>query len=189
MSYITQVFKCLWMGFFTLFPIFISAESFSTTLTYTRDQSMPSSAYSIQVTARALLVSDNRLLLVGHDPTYWYTPGGKLNSEETLPECLKREVYEETGLSIEVGSLIHVYEFFDSKESIHKIECFFQAHAQSPALARDWKDTGGNVSYRRFFSLEEIIEHGKVFPDFLKQGTWRIPAAINPVYIETEVKK
>jgi mutator protein MutT len=35
----------------------------------------------------------------------WEFPGGKLEDNETLEECLKREIREELSIEIEVGSL------------------------------------------------------------------------------------
>ncbi len=36
----------------------------------------------------------------------WEFPGGKLEENETLEECLKREIREELGIDIAVGSLL-----------------------------------------------------------------------------------
>jgi len=42
-------------------------------------------------------------------PLKWEFPGGKIEGEESKEECLKREIKEELGLEIEVGSpLPHV---------------------------------------------------------------------------------
>ncbi len=37
----------------------------------------------------------------------WEFPGGKLEDNESLEECLKREIREELGIDIEVGPLIN----------------------------------------------------------------------------------
>ena len=51
--------------------------------------------------ARALLINpDNEILLGFCENTYQF-PGGHVDDEETLAECLKREVLEETGITIE----------------------------------------------------------------------------------------
>lgn len=55
----------------------------------------------------------------------WEFPGGKCHPEESLQDCLKREVAEETGLIIEVGAPIarvkHAYSHF--KITLHAFEC------------------------------------------------------------------
>jgi len=46
----------------------------------------------------------------------WELPGGKIEPGETVEECIKREIWEELGIEIEVGlSLIvinHIYSLF-----------------------------------------------------------------------------
>jgi ADP-ribose pyrophosphatase YjhB (NUDIX family) len=51
---------------------------------------------------------EGRLLLVlrGREPSagLWSIPGGKVEAGETLAEAVRREVAEETGLTVEVGA-------------------------------------------------------------------------------------
>ena len=50
-----------------------------------------------------VLIARRKSPFMGHS---WEFPGGKLEDNETLEECLKREIHEELGIDIAVGGLI-----------------------------------------------------------------------------------
>ncbi len=62
----------------------------------------------------AIIVQKGRVLLIrrGQAPLLgeWSLPGGVLECGETLREAAAREVREETGISVETGELLGVYE-------------------------------------------------------------------------------
>lgn len=62
----------------------------------------------------AIIIDQGRVVLVkrGHPPLLgeWSIPGGVLELGETLREATAREALEETGLRIEVGELLGVYD-------------------------------------------------------------------------------
>jgi mutator protein MutT len=62
----------------------------------------------------AIIIEDGRVLLVkrGHAPLQgkWSIPGGVLEVGETLRKAVVREAHEETGLTIEPGELLGVFE-------------------------------------------------------------------------------
>jgi mutator protein MutT len=62
----------------------------------------------------AIIVDRDRVVLVkrGHAPLQgeWSVPGGVLEVGETLRQAAVREVLEETGLCVEVGELLGVYD-------------------------------------------------------------------------------
>lgn len=49
---------------------------------------------------------------------YWEFPGGKRNPEETMCDCLAREIQEELGLQIEVGDLLGVNTHSDADKTL-----------------------------------------------------------------------
>lgn len=56
--------------------------------------------------------ADGRVLLVRrlHPPQagLWHIPGGRLEAGETLAECCRREVWEETGIRVRPGPIVAV---------------------------------------------------------------------------------
>jgi mutator protein MutT len=61
-----------------------------------------------------LIIRDGRVLLIerGRQPLkgFWSIPGGAVETGETLKEAVRREVQEETGLSVKPMKLVEVFE-------------------------------------------------------------------------------
>ncbi|MDX1992359.1 MAG: NUDIX domain-containing protein [bacterium] len=67
---------------------------------------------SLSVGCAAVIFNEARdkiLLTRRTDNGQWCLPGGRMDAGESAPECCAREVYEETGLHIEVGRLVGIY--------------------------------------------------------------------------------
>jgi len=62
----------------------------------------------------AIIIDGDRVVLVkrGRPPLMgkWSLPGGLLEIGETLRTCAEREVREETGLTVEIGELLGVFD-------------------------------------------------------------------------------
>src|SRR5260370_42682215 len=62
----------------------------------------------------AIIIESGRVLLVerGHEPLkgYWALPGGVVEVGEKMAEGIHREALEETGLEIELLSVVEIFE-------------------------------------------------------------------------------
>ena len=62
------------------------------------------------VSVAAAVIDDGRVLVLRRrDNQRWEPPGGVLELGESIPEGLRREVHEETGLTVEPDALTGVY--------------------------------------------------------------------------------
>lgn len=127
---------------------------------------------SPRLAARAVIVQDNRLLLVNAYPggtsDLWCAPGGGVEPNSSLPDNLAREVHEETGLTIEVGPPCLVNEFHDPTRAFHQVEIFFRCTISTGHLTEDWTDPEAIVTERRFFSAA-ALETIRLRPNSLKR--------------------
>jgi 8-oxo-dGTP diphosphatase len=126
------------------------------------------------ISSAALIVQDGRLLLVNHRVPdrfdFWLPPGGGLEGEESILDCLRREVFEETGLHIAPGHLLYVQEFVEP--GYHFVKFFFLCASARGELTLANRVEGEDwLVDVRFFSPEEL-EGLAVHPAILKDQFW-----------------
>jgi 8-oxo-dGTP diphosphatase len=107
----------------------------------------------------AVIVQDNRVLLIrrGQPPQLgeWSLPGGVVECGETLREAVVREAREETGLLVERGEMLGVYERVirgdDGRVRYHYVLIDFLCRA----IAGELK-AGSDAADVRWFAREEL---------------------------------
>jgi len=52
------------------------------------------------VSIKSIIIDDNKVLCLKNERNEWDFPGGKINFNEDIEDCLKREIKEETNLDI-----------------------------------------------------------------------------------------
>lgn len=141
------------------------------------------------VSVRAVIVKDDKLLVVNGDGNgdFWCAPGGRLEYGEDLKAGVAREVYEETGLNVQVGDAFAVSEFVLESNAFHNVDIFFRCEVVDGDITQGWKGTGGPVVDRRFVTLEEL-QNMNVFPRWLRDGTWQEPQKLT-IYRGQDRKK
>ena len=126
-----------------------------------------------RLAARALIVEQGKVLLVNAfadlDIPLMCLPGGGAHSGSSLPENLAREVFEETGLTIEVGAPCLVNEFHDPDTGFHQVEIFFKAQISKNSARPDTWDDPEHIVARRIWADANLLERVPHKPSSLAQ--------------------
>ncbi|MEM6373991.1 MAG: NUDIX hydrolase [Pseudomonadota bacterium] len=118
---------------------------------------------SPRLAVRAILVENERLLMVNAFPDgqspLMCAPGGGVELHASLPDNLRREVHEETGLEIDVGAPCLVNEFHDPAHGFHQVDVYFRC-SLTPGSPRPeaWEDPEQIVTERRWLSRAELAQ-------------------------------
>lgn len=97
------------------------------------DMTVPCEEGLINLRVGAIIMKNGKILMVGNDSAdYLYSVGGRIKFGETSEEAVIREVYEETGVKLDVDHLgfIHENYFYGDAESnrgklIYEVSYFY----------------------------------------------------------------
>ncbi|WP_432463299.1 NUDIX domain-containing protein [Agarivorans sp. QJM3NY_33] len=134
-----------------------------------------------------ILNKNNEILLVRHvDHTgeWWVPPGGGFDDQDySTIDTVKREVFEETGLTVQVGPLIYVREYSETSTSIHHLEVFYLVTEYFGKETIDnLKGLGGDeflIKELKWFAQDDF-DNVTVWPEELKDELWQDISISNP---------
>ena len=107
------------------------------------------------VSIKAVVIDDNRVLCLKNERNEWDFPGGKLNLNEDIEKCLRREIKEELNLDIKNLNILKPFNL--KYNNIPVFIVIFSANISC--------DSSISISYEHseynFFSKHEIIDYKK----------------------------
>ncbi len=127
----------------------------------------------LNIRAGAIIMKDGKLLMVANDRNYLYSVGGRLKFGETAAEAVVREVFEETGVKMEIDRLGFVHENYfygdapsNQNKLIYEISYFFYMKVPDTFAPVSDSFVEGNSKERLVWvALDEDIQ---IYPEFFK---------------------
>ena len=97
------------------------------------DMCVPCGEGLLNIRVGALIVKNGKILMVQSSHDYLYSVGGRIKMGETAREAIVREVFEETGVKMDVKRLIAVHENYfygdvptNQGKLIYEVSFYFQ---------------------------------------------------------------
>ena len=128
----------------------------------------------INIRVGAIILKDNRFLMTGNKrEDYLYSVGGRIKFGETAKEAIIREVFEETGVKMEVDRLGFVHEncFIGDAPSnmgkpIYEISFFFYMKVPDDfePVSKSFTDDG----CEEFLKWVSFDEEMTIYPEFFR---------------------
>ena len=104
-----------------------------------------------RVRVAVVVMQGDDVLLVRHrkgDRTYWLLPGGGLDYGETIEACARRELHEETGLTIAPKQYLFLSEAIAPDKSRHILNVFLLAEAVGGTLTKPEEDVIEEIAWK-----------------------------------------
>ena len=94
----------------------------------------------------------------------WTLPGGGLDHGEDPRDAVVREVYEETGLPVEIGQTAHVYSFHQARAwrlgrrvDAHSLRIVYDGWVPPDAPEPHTTEVGGSTAEAAWLSLADVV--------------------------------
>jgi ADP-ribose pyrophosphatase YjhB (NUDIX family) len=148
-----------------------------------------------RIRAAAVVEKNGKLLLVEHQDDrgnrWWIPPGGGLEDEdESILDCVRREVYEETGHHVQVGKLLYIREFIDRSNDTRHLELFYGAQLIGDGEG-EFPVSAPTLFDHMILSVgwlgKNEMKGIAVFPDILKDGYWDFKDT-EPIYLGVSIE-
>lgn len=134
-----------------------------------------------RIRAAALITQGENILLVQHvhpqtGYEWWVPPGGGVEPDDaSIFDCAHREVFEETGLHVDLSNIVYIREFLDQENRTRNLELFLASRSFSGDLTiRNVQGSGPDEHYIRDVRWvpRDELQGMVVYPEVLKEEFW-----------------
>ena len=128
----------------------------------------------LNIRVGAIIMKDCKLLMVGNDRSdYLYSVGGRIKFGETAAEAVIREVFEETGVKMEINRLGFIHENYfygDAPTNLGKLiyEISFFFYMKVPEEFTPVSNSFTEDNCKEFLKWVSLDDEMLMYPTFFK---------------------
>jgi len=148
----------------------------------------------LNIRVGAIIIKDEKVLMVGNEcADYLYSVGGRIKFGETAEEAVLREVFEETGVKMEIDRLGFVHENYfygDSPSNLGKLiyEISFFYYMKAPKDFSPFCESFSEDNGKEHLKWVSLCDDVKMYPEFFKTEL-KAPADRVKYYVTDERQK
>ena len=141
----------------------------------------------INVRVGAIIIKDGKVLMVGNERNdYLYSVGGRIKMGETAEEAVIREVFEETGVHMEIDYLGFIHENYfkgDSPANLGKLiyEICFYFYMKTPEDFDPVCESYTEDNRREFLEWVSTDTSKKIYPAFYRDEIFSSDSGVRHV--------
>lgn len=120
--------------------------------------------------AAAIIIEDGCVLFAGNEKEdYFYSVGGGVHIGETAEEAVKREVFEETGVTYETERLAFIHENFFEENGVkwHEVAFYYLMKPRGTRALNSDSYTQGVRETMHWLPIDELDKY-TAYPTFFK---------------------
>lgn len=139
-----------------------------------KDMCVPCDDGILNIRVGAIIIKNRKFLMVENEKSdYFYSVGGRIKFGETAEEAIIREVFEETGVKMEIDRLGFIHENYflgDSPSNLGKLiyEISFYFYMKVPEDYKPVCESFTEDTTKEFLKWVDFDEDVKMYPTFFK---------------------
>ena len=137
---------------------------------------------SFSLRAAAIIIKDGCILLCKNDShTCFYLPGGGIEKGESSSDAVVRELYEETGVHLDIDRLIYIQERFYTTQNTpqHEITFIYLMNENAFSIPHG-SNTDRPDEHLKWVSLDKLHEIS-IVPPFIGSAISNLPKRLTHI--------
>ncbi len=126
---------------------------------------------TIRIRCAGILLKASEILLVRHEKagrSYWLLPGGGVEYGESAETALKREFFEECGLTVQVGDLVLMHDSIPPDHHRQVLNLYFPVTTEEDQIRSKKEEVLREAKFHPLATLTSLVIYPRITSQLLE---------------------